>query len=75
MSKRLLASTSSSGKPRGDGKANPLVGAVLWNDGTIDTASRSELRDGDRAEFTLLERKHRSTKLDQAVLFSTLEPC
>lgn len=62
-------------EPRGDGKASPLVGAVLWNKGEIDTASRSELRDGDHAEFTLLERKHRSDKLDEAVLFSTLEPC
>ncbi|MBX3129292.1 MAG: hypothetical protein KF718_21420 [Polyangiaceae bacterium] len=62
-------------EPRGDGKASPLVGAVLWNDGVTDTASRSELRDGDHAEFTLLERKHRSDKLDNAVLFSTLEPC
>jgi len=42
-------------EPRGDDKASPLVGAVLWNDGTIDTASRSELRDGDHAELTLLE--------------------
>ncbi len=62
-------------EPRGDGKASPLVGAVLWNDGATDTASRSELRDGDHAEFTLLERKHRSDKLDKAVIFSTLEPC
>ncbi|MCU0690029.1 MAG: hypothetical protein MUF54_01375 [Polyangiaceae bacterium] len=62
-------------EPRSDGKASPLVGAVLWNDGATDTASRSELRDGDHAEFTLLERKHRSTKLDDAVIFSTLEPC
>jgi ATP-dependent DNA helicase RecG len=62
-------------EPRGDGKASPLVGAVIWNAGVTDTASRSELRDGDHAEFTLLERKHRSDKLDHAVLFSTLEPC
>lgn len=62
-------------EPRGDGKASPRVGAVLWNGGTIDTASRSELRDGDHAEFTLLERKNRDIKLDGAVVFSTLEPC
>ena len=62
-------------EPRSDGKASPLVGAVLWNNAATDTASRSELRDGDHAEFTLLERKHRTSKLDDAVLFSTLEPC
>ena len=61
---------------RGDGKASPLVGAVLWKpDGTVETASRGELRDGDHAEYTLLERKNRDCKLDDAVLFSTLEPC
>lgn len=62
-------------EPRSDGKASPLVGAVLWNGSAIETASRSELRDGDHAEFTLLERKNRNTKLDGAVIFSTLEPC
>ena len=63
-------------EPRGDGKASPLVGAVLWRpDGTVATASRGELRDGDHAEYTLLERKNRDCKLDDAVLFSTLEPC
>lgn len=61
---------------RGDGKTSPLVGAVLWkSDGTTETACRGELRDGDHAEFTLLERKNRSEKLDDAVLFGTLEPC
>jgi ATP-dependent DNA helicase RecG len=41
----------------------------------VETASRGELRDGDHAEYTLLERKNRDCKLDDAVLFSTLEPC
>lgn len=63
-------------EPRSDGKASPLVGAVLVKeDGTVETASRGELRLGDHAEFTLLERKNRGNKLDGAVLFSTLEPC
>ncbi|MBX9854206.1 MAG: hypothetical protein K2Y26_01705 [Gemmatimonadaceae bacterium] len=63
-------------EPRDDGKASPKVGAVLWKaDGTIETACRGELRDGDHAEYTLLERKNRSERLDGAVLFATLEPC
>src|SRR5260221_11438793 len=63
-------------EPREDGKPVPKVGAVLlMPDGTIDTACRGELRDGDHAEFTLLERKNRHRKLDGAVLFATLEPC
>ena len=61
---------------RPDGKASPRVGAVLWEpDGTVETACRGELRDGDHAEYTLLERKKRASRLDDAVLFSTLEPC
>jgi ATP-dependent DNA helicase RecG len=63
-------------EPREDDKASPKVGAVLFKaDGTIDTASRGELRYGDHAEYTLLERKNRDAKLDGSILFSTLEPC
>ena len=63
-------------EPRTDGKASPLVGAVIYKlDGTIETACRGELRYGDHAEFTLIERKNRDNKLDGAVLFATLEPC
>lgn len=63
-------------EPRQDDKASPKVGVVLRKaDGTIETACRGELRDGDHAEFTLLERKNRGTKLDGSVLFATLEPC
>jgi len=62
-------------EPRKD-KTTPKVGAVLvMPDGSIDTASRGELRHGDHAEFTLLERKHRNTDLTGSVLFATLEPC
>ena len=61
---------------RTDSKASPLVGAVLWKpDGTVETAHRGELREGDHAEYTLLERKNRASRLDDAVLFATLEPC
>jgi ATP-dependent DNA helicase RecG len=62
-------------EPRTD-KVSPKVGAVLVKpDGSIETASRGELRHGDHAEFTLLERKNRTIKLDGSELFATLEPC
>jgi ATP-dependent DNA helicase RecG len=61
---------------RDDEKSSPAVGAVLYlPDGTVETAYRGELRDGDHAEFTLLERKKRDAKLDGSILFATLEPC
>jgi len=68
-------------EPRKDGKASPKVGAVLLNlddefrGERICTACRGELRQGDHAEYTLLERKNRDRKLDTCVLFATLEPC
>lgn len=63
-------------EPQKDGKASPKVGAVLVKpDGKIETAYRGELRHGDHAEFTLLERKNRGNKLDGSILFATLEPC
>ena len=53
---------------REDGKVSPYVGAVLVKpDGTTETAYRGELRDGDHAEFTLLERKCHGEKLDGSV--------
>lgn len=64
------------GEYRQDSKASPLVGAVLvLPNGEVDIAFRGELRDGDHAEFTLLERKNRHRALDGAVLYATLEPC
>jgi ATP-dependent DNA helicase RecG len=61
---------------RTDGKTSPKVGAVLVKpDGSIETACRGELRHGDHAEFTLLERKNRDNRLDGSILFATLEPC
>ena len=61
---------------RADGKATPLVGAVIWRAGEdAVSACRGELREGDHAEYTLIERKLRHVPLDDAVLFCTLEPC
>lgn len=58
------------------GKPKPLVGAaILLANGTVAAAYRSEVRNGDHAEFTLFERKHHGVALDGASLFVTLEPC
>lgn len=57
-------------------KSSPLVGAVLvFPDGTIDTAHRGELREGDHAEYTVLDKKNRTKSISGAWLFATLEPC
>ena len=76
MLKSIQVMKASINEPRADGKASPLVGAVLVKpDGVVDSAFRGELRHGDHAEYTLLERKHRDERLDGSVLFATLEPC
>ena len=57
---------------RADAKPSPYVGAVLVrDDGSVVTAYRGELREGDHAEFTLIERKCRSERLDGYTLFAT----
>jgi ATP-dependent DNA helicase RecG len=63
--------------PEHTDRTDPKVGAVLAKeDGTlVNTAYRGELRQGDHAEFTVLERKHRTDKLDGYVIYATLEPC
>jgi ATP-dependent DNA helicase RecG len=63
-------------EPRKDGKVAPKVGAiVLFPDGDVVRAHRGELRNGDHAEYILLERKLADRKLDDCILFTTLEPC
>ena len=55
---------------------SPYVGAVLvFPDGTVVTAYRGELREGDHAEYTLLDKKNRHAELSGCWLFATLEPC
>ena len=76
MERAIEVMRQSVAEPRTDGKVDPKVGAVLYKpDGAIETACRGELRHGDHAEFTLLERKNRGNKLDGSILFATLEPC
>ncbi|MFK5883590.1 MAG: ATP-binding protein [Candidatus Izemoplasma sp.] len=63
-------------EPRLDGRPTPLVGAVIvFPNGKVDTAFRGELRNGDHAEYTLLDKKHREDDLSGSTLYATLEPC
>ena len=60
MEKAIEVMRRSVNEPRADKKASPLVGAVLVKpDGTVETAFRGELREGDHAEYCLLERKNK----------------
>ncbi len=55
---------------------SPRVGAVLvFRDGTYETAYRGEFREGDHAEYTLLDKKFRAKDVSDCWLFATLEPC
>lgn len=55
---------------------SPYVGAVLvFPDGTVETAYRGQLREGDHAEYTVLDKKNRHKELSKCWLFATLEPC
>lgn len=59
-----------------DDHPSPLVGAVLvFPDGEVEIANRGELREGDHAEYTLMDKKNRHRPLDGCWLFATLEPC
>jgi ATP-dependent DNA helicase RecG len=63
-------------EPRPEGNIPPKVGAVLlFPNGRIETAYRGELREGDHAEFTLLERKLANENLEGCILYTTIEPC
>jgi pyrimidine deaminase RibD-like protein len=56
--------------------AKPLVGAVLVLNGSeLGRAYRSELKEGEHAEFTLLERRFGSRVVAGGTLYTTLEPC
>ncbi len=76
MELAIAEMNKSKNEPRPDGKVPPKVGAVIvFADGTTQAAHRGELREGDHAEYTLLERKLANQNLEDCILFTTLEPC
>jgi ATP-dependent DNA helicase RecG len=66
---------------RPDMSVPPKVGAVIvyqdsiTKEKKVETAYRGEMRNGDHAEFTLIDRKLRNVDLTGAIMFVTLEPC
>jgi pyrimidine deaminase RibD-like protein len=61
---------------REEGRLTPKVGAVVVRGGVVlATAHRGEMRKGDHAEFTVLEKKLGEDTLVGATVYATLEPC
>jgi len=59
-----------------DKRVHPKVGVVIIKDGTvIAQGHRGEICAGEHAEYTVFERKLRNVDLDNAILYTTLEPC
>lgn len=77
MEVAVEAMKASRNEPRDDGKISPSVGAVIWDESAkrYEEAFRGELREGDHAEYGLIERKNRDRDLEGFTLFATLEPC
>ena len=62
--------------PNDQGRISPKVGAVLVKEGNIVAeAYRGELKEGEHAEYTMLERKVAGADLLGATVYTTLEPC
>lgn len=72
---RLALDEARKSVPEKDGRAHPLVGAIVVRDGSVlATAHRGEA-EGNHAEYIALERKLGDTGVAGATVYTTLEPC
>src|SRR4051794_6450260 len=59
-----------------DKRDHPRVGVVVVKGGRVlAVAHRGELKPGEHAEFTALEKKLKVTDISGATVYTTLEPC
>ncbi len=59
-----------------DDRIHPFVGAVIIKDNMIlADAFRGEIKPGEHAEYTVLNRKCKNLDLQGSIMVTTLEPC
>lgn len=72
-----LSSSKDKGTEKFFGKdvPQPKIGAILVTNEKVFCACRSALKNGDHAEFTVMETLAEKEDLNEAILYTTLEPC
>ncbi len=72
---RLAIEEARKSKAENDGRAHPLVGAVVVKDGKILASAHRGEAEGNHAEYISLETKLADTSVAGATVYTTLEPC
>jgi pyrimidine deaminase RibD-like protein len=62
-------------KAEDDGRAHPLVGAVVVKEGKVLASAHRGEAEGNHAEYIALERKLADTSVAGGTVYTTLEPC